>query len=137
MKLDIYLHFKGNAREVLDFYGKVFNTRADQMFTYGDAPADPDHPIPEGYADKIMHTSIDIAGVKVMFADVHPGIELTVGSNVALVANAKDAEEAKRIFNSLNKEATVLVPLAKSYFNEAYGMLIDKYGIHWTIGVEL
>jgi len=137
MKLNVYLHFKGNTREVLDFYGKVFSTNPDQIFTYGDAPPNPDHPMPDGYDDKIMHTSMDIAGVKVMFADVNPAMELTVGDNVALVANVKDAKEAKKIFDSLNVDATVLVPLAKSYFNEAYGMLIDKYGIHWTIGVEL
>jgi len=137
MKLDVYLHFKGNTREVVNFYSKVFNTSLDQTFTYGDAPPNPDHPVPDGYADKIMHTSMDIAGVKVMFSDVSPDMELAVGDNVALVVNAKDAEEAKKFFNSLNKDAAVLVPLAKSYFNEAYGMLIDKYGIHWTIGVEL
>jgi len=134
MKLNVYLHFKGNCREVLDFYGKVFNASPGQTFTYGDAPANPNHPLPEGYGEKIMHTSMDIGGSKVMFADVPLD---TPDDRVTLVANTTNADEAKRIWDELSEGGTILMPLEKSYFNEAFGMLIDKYGVTWNVAVDL
>jgi len=135
MQLTVYLYFQGNCREALAFYGKVFNTSPSHIVTYGDAPGDPDNPLPEGYADKIIHTTMNLGGISVMLSDGFPGWEAEIGNHIGLVVNATDADEAKRIFDALQEGGQVFMPLGKTFFSEAYGMLTDRFGVLWNISV--
>ena len=137
MELKIHLHFQGNCQEALDFYGRVFNTSPGHIVTYGESPTDLNHPLPEGYSDKIMNTEMDIAGIKVMFSDGFPGWEAITGNHVTLAVNTKDILEANRIFDGLQEGGTVHMSLGKTFFSEAFGMLTDKFGVLWHIGVSI
>ncbi len=46
MSVHAYVNFDGNCREALDFYRQVFGTEAHKIMTFGDAPPDPEFPIP-------------------------------------------------------------------------------------------
>jgi len=135
MKLTVMLYFQGNCAEALDFYGKAFDTSPNHIVTYGDAPTDPDNPLPEGFADKIIHARMDMAGLQVMFSDGFPGWEANIGNHMSMTAVAADAAEAQQIFEALQDGATIHMPLGKTFFSEAYGMLTDKFGVMWNISV--
>ncbi|MCL2606897.1 MAG: VOC family protein [Coriobacteriia bacterium] len=135
MKLTVMLFFQGNCREAMDFYGKIFTTSPSHVVTYGEAPADPDRPLPEGFTDNIIHARMDMAGLQVMFSDGFPGWEANIGNHMSMTINAKSVEEAQDIFDSLQEGATVHMPLGKTFFSEAYGMLTDKFGVMWNISV--
>ena len=137
MQLKVHLHFMGDCQEALDFYGKIFNTSHGRIVNYGESPSDPNNPLPEGYADKIMNTEMDIAGFTVMFSDGYPGWEAVKGNHVTLTANTNTVDEATRIFSGLQENGNVLMPLGETFFSEAYGMLIDKYGVLWHIAVAI
>ena len=135
MKLTVYLHFQGDCREALAFYGEVFKTSPGPIVTYGDAPASPENPLPAGYGEKILHTTMEIGGVQIMFSDGFPGWEATKGNHMALTLNAQDAGEAKRIFDGLQAGGAVSMPLGPTFFSDAYGMLTDKFGVLWHVSV--
>ena len=56
-KLEAYLHFDSNCREVLDFYRSVFAWDDLILQTFGDGP--PEMGIPESDHHKIMHVTLE------------------------------------------------------------------------------
>ena len=49
--MDIYLHFKDQAAEVIAFYETVFETEPAQIRTVGQRPQDDEQPIDDGLKD--------------------------------------------------------------------------------------
>jgi PhnB protein len=43
------------------------------------------------------------------------------------------AAEADRLFNALVEGGTVTQPLTKTFFSPRFGMLADKFGVHWIV----
>jgi len=135
MKLDIHLHFQGNCRQALDFYGNIFGVSPEGLVTYGDAPADPSQPLPEGYAENILHSALEIAGIRVMLSDGFPGWQGIAGNQVTLSLNFNNTAQAETMFKALQQGGEVHMPLTKTFFSEAYGMLTDQFGVLWHIAV--
>jgi PhnB protein len=46
------------------------------------------------------------------------------------------AAEAKRIFDALAEGGNVTMPLQKTFWAEAFGMLVDRFGTSWMINVN-
>ncbi|MDT2597511.1 VOC family protein [Enterococcus dongliensis] len=134
--MDIYLHFNGQAAEVLAFYEDVFKTSA-QIMTFGQMPHDDNFPIDDAIKDLIVNSNLKINETNVMIADSPESLAppLVVGNNMALVFNAKTAEEALDIFQRLAENGTILLPLEKTFWAEQYGMVKDQYDIIWHINL--
>jgi PhnB protein len=45
----------------------------------------------------------------------------------------KDAAEAERVFSALAENGTVQIPLQETFWAIPFGMLVDRFGILWTI----
>ncbi len=50
-----------------------------------------------------------------------------------VMLNIPSAEEAERIFNALSESGSVQIPLQESFWALRFGMLVDQFGIPWTI----
>lgn len=50
-----------------------------------------------------------------------------------MCVNVDSTDEAKRIFGALAAGGQVQVPLDKTFFSEAWGMLVDRFGIPWMV----
>ena len=135
--MDIYLHFKDQAAEVIAFYEKVFETEPSQIMTFGQMPQDDEHPIDDGLKDLVMNSNLKINDTNVMISDSPENLAppIIVGNNVALVYNAKTTEEATDIFQQLAENGTILLPLEKTFWAELYGMVKDQYGVIWHINL--
>lgn len=129
-KLGIFLAFDGNCADVLEFYGKVFDTKPGRMMKYSDAPEGSKMP---GLDEKIMYADMIIGGENVMFSDVPPGGSHVAGSNFCLNYSAVDSDKVHRIFNALADGGTVKMPPQKTFFSELYSMVVDKFGITWNV----
>jgi len=129
-KFGIFLAFDGNCAEVLEFYGKIFDTKPGQAMKYADAPGGSQVP---GYDDKIMFADMVIGGENVMFSDAPPVNPYVPGNNFCLSYGSKDSEKMHRVFDALAEGGTVIMPMGKTFFSELYGMLTDKFGITWNI----
>ena len=67
--MDIYLHFKDQAAEVIAFYEKVFETEPAQIMTFGQMPQDDEHPIDDGLKDLVMNSNLKINDTNVMISN--------------------------------------------------------------------
>lgn len=136
MSVSIYIYFNGNCREAVDFYAKSFRVEKQPVMTFGDIPANPAHPIPEGANDLIMHTFLVIHGTKFMFSDVLPGLPFMAGNHVSIVINSKDTEEIEDIYRKLIKGGKATMELQETFWSKCYGSLTDKFGIDWQLSYD-
>jgi PhnB protein len=45
--------------------------------------------------------------------------------------------EAKRVFDALAEGGKVTMPLEKTFWAEAFGMLVDRFGTPWMVNGNL
>ncbi|MGZ0049461.1 VOC family protein [Brevibacillus gelatini] len=131
MPVHAYLTFNGNCREAVQFYAQVFQTEAPQIMTYGEAPQDPNYPLPEEAKNLVMHTRLLISGSPVMFSDAFPGMPYSAGTNFSLAVISDNQDELKGYFDKLKEGGTVRMELQETFWSKAYGSLVDKFGIEW------
>lgn len=133
MSVDVYLNFNGNCREAAEFYAEVFGTEKPQIMTFGEAPPNPDYPLPENAKNLVMHTRLDIDGSNVMFSDVFPGAPFVAGNNISLAFVNKDEEKIRSVFHKLKEGGAVKMELQETFWSKCYGSLKDQFGIEWQL----
>lgn len=126
-----YIAFRGNCREALDFYKQALGATELYAQTYGDSPMED-----MGSPDAIMHATLDIGGSHVMFCDDFHSPNFTTGGNISLAIGLNDVDKAKEYFANLSEGGTVTMPLDKTFWAEAFGMLTDKFGINWMVNCD-
>lgn len=129
-----HLNFRGNARDALNFYHKVFG--GDKaVVTYGDAGAAQD----PSAADQVMWGQVVSAGgFHVMAYDVPSFMGYEPGENAFFVSvRGHSAEEIMPLWNGLSEGANVVVPLAPAQWSPLYGMLKDRFGVVWVLDVAV
>ena len=128
-----YLFFEGRTEEALAFYQKALGAKLEMMMRNRESP-EPPPPGMNAPAEKIMHASILIDGARVMASDgMCSGKPNFQGFSLAVTA-ASEAE-AKRKFNALADGGKVTMPLTKTFFSPAFGMLTDRFGVGWMVMV--
>lgn len=131
MRFDVFLNFDGDCRDALAFYTEVFKLEIPtNIMTYDN---NPQGSFGEGNEGRILYASLPIFGSNVMFSDCPAGSYYVKGTNIALTLGTQDEAEIARIFNAFAESGTVLMPLAKTFFSEFYGMVTDKFGITWQL----
>ncbi|MDQ0196616.1 VOC family protein [Paenibacillus wynnii] len=133
MALDVYLNFNGNCRQAVEFYAEVFEAEKLHIMTFGEAPPNPEFNLPEEAKDLVMHTHLNIMGSTVMFSDVFPGMPFTAGNNISLTIVSKNTDEIKSLYGKLKEAGTVSMELQETFWSKCYGMVTDKFGIHWQL----
>ncbi|MGD9562850.1 MAG: VOC family protein [Pyrinomonadaceae bacterium] len=125
-----YIAFKGNCKEAIDFYKCALDAELLYSQTWGDSPmSEP------GLEDMIMHATLKVGGSHIMMCD-DPRSETPAASNISLAVGLNDVETAKRLFNNLSDGGSVTMPLDKTFWAEAFGMLTDKFGINWMVNCD-
>ena len=133
MQIQPYLFFDGSCEQALQFYQRTLGAKVELMMRYKDNPEPPPPGmVPPGYDDKVMHATVRIGDSTVMAAD-----DCTGGSpkpqGYALSLNAADPAEAKRRFDALADGGEVTMPMQKTFWSPAFGMLRDRFGVHWMV----
>jgi PhnB protein len=54
----------------------------------------------------------------------------------SLSLTAKDSGEAERLFSTLAEGGQVQMPLGKTFFSPAFGMVADRFGVSWMVVVQ-
>ena len=133
MRLEMFFFFDGNCCEAVEFYAKVFKTKVRNLMTYNEAPADPNNPIADSDKNRVVYAGILLDNMTAMFSDVPSGSGFKAGNNISPTISTNDKEEVKRIFSELSIGGEVYFELAPTFFSELFGMVTDKFGIHWQI----
>jgi len=132
MKLHPYLIFNGQAREALIFYTQALNLTHGEINVYGNSPLT--H-TPE-QKEWIVHADLQYQGETIaMFAD-SIDTPLSNNPNIHISLNYDNLTEMEKGFIQLAKGGKITMPLEKQFWNATFGMLTDKYGLHWMMNFD-
>ncbi|MEX2209976.1 MAG: VOC family protein [Patescibacteria group bacterium] len=126
-----YLSFKDSkTKEAMEFYRGIFGGEL-KMQTFGDTPMD----FPEEKKALIMHASLEGGAMNLFASDGAKDEDYVAGTNVNLSINGSDEQKLREYFDDLSEGGTVTMPLEKAFWGDLFGMVTDKYGIHWMVNV--
>ena len=132
-----YINFNGNAEEAFNFYKSVFGGEFAKIMRFKDL-SNPEFPVSEKEANKIMHIALPI-GKNILMANDVPEImgqvnEIENRSKISISAESK--EEADKLFNGLSAGGQIEMPIADSPWGSYFGMFRDKFGIEWMVDFD-
>jgi PhnB protein len=133
--LNPYLIFDGNAREAVHFYEKALGGKVIGIMTFGDMPADPNHPLTDDMKDRVMHALLKVGDADLMFSDTFPGMPYQPGDTVQIAIHPQDQARAREIFAVLEDGGQVVMPLQKTDWSPLYGIVKDKFGVTFQVNV--
>jgi PhnB protein len=126
-----YIAFKGNCREAIEFYRRALDAEVLFTQTVGESPM-----CDMGPAENIMHCTIKVGDSMIMMCDDSRPDAAAAGGNISLAIGLNDPERAKKVFGNLAESGSVIMPLEKTYWADAFGMVTDKFGVQWMVNCE-
>ncbi len=130
MQVQPYLFFDGRCDEALEFYNKAVGAKVEMLMRFKDAPDQ--SMISPGSAEKVMHAAVRLGDTQVLMSDGRnagrPNFE---GFGLAISADSET--EADKLFAALAEGGQATMPMAKTFFSPRFGMLTDKFGVHWMV----
>lgn len=131
MTFNPYIYFDGEAEAALRFYNEVFDVSDLTLMRYHEAPEGEGLP----KSDRIMYGHIMLGDACLMASDVMPGMEAVPQQAVSINHSVPDFETGKALFEKLLEGGAVTMPYEPVFFSKGFGMVKDKFGTHWMIGV--
>jgi len=126
-----YLSLEGRAEEAIEFYKKAVGAKVTMMMRNKESPEQMPG-MPPNSGDKVMHSAMAIGDSVVMATDGmmsgNPKFE-----GISLTIDVKSDADAKKYFDNLAEGGQVSMPLGKTFFASSFGMLRDKFGVHWMV----
>ena len=135
-----YLTFNGNCEEAFNFYKEVFGVDFQYVGRYKDIPASDRQNFPTIEDKKIMHISLPISKETILMGCDSPepsGQTVTFGNNISLSVSTDSKGNADKIFNGLCVGGQVKMAMNETFWGAYFGVVTDKFGIHWTVSAEL
>src|SRR5262249_49327957 len=132
-KIDSYLFFDGTCAEAMKFYEKTLGAKLEMMMKASESPmADK---TPPGERDKIMHARLSLEdGRSLMASDWGgPGGPYPGMKGFAISLGYTKVADAKRVFDALAKGGKVTMPMDKTFWSQAFGMCVDRFGTPWMV----
>jgi PhnB protein len=135
LSINPYLNFAGNTEEAFNFYKSVLGGDFTTLQRFKDTP-DTAGRIPEKEKNMLMHVALPVGKSNTLMAGdalESMGHTFTQGDNIHLSLEAESKDEATKVFNGLAAGGTVKMPLQDTFWGSHFGMLKDKFGIHWMV----
>ena len=132
-----HINFNGNAEEAFNFYKSVFGGEFAMIMRLKDI-SNPEFPVAENDANKIMHIALPIGKNILMGNDVPESMgQVNENENRSKISvSAESREEADKLFNGLSAGGSVEVPISDSPWGSYFGMFRDKFGIEWMVDFD-
>ena len=135
MSIQPYLFFNGRCEEAIAFYGEALGAQLIMKMRFDENPQPQPMPLPEGWGSKIMHCALQIDDATLLASDAMSN-EGTRFDGFTLSLNAADAAQAEQRFKALSAGGQIRMPLGKTFWSPCFGMLTDRFGVGWMIGVN-
>jgi PhnB protein len=139
MRIEPYLFFQGRAEEAIGFYKNAVGAEVVMTMRFKDNPdaggAGCPPTSPE-MGEKIMHSTLRIGTSQLMVSDGQcQGKANFDGFSLSL--SATNPAEAERFFKALGNGGQIIMPLGKTFFSPAFGMVQDRFGVNWMVIVPV
>jgi PhnB protein len=131
MQLVPYIMFNGQCEEALNFYAKALDGEIKGLMRFEGSPAEQ----MSADKEKILHASLEAKGITILASDGDGAPK--DGGMVHLSCDFNDADEQERVFHALSEGGKVTMPLENTFWGARFGMLTDKFGIHWMFNLDL
>jgi PhnB protein len=130
-KLNPYINFKDNARDAMEFYKTVFGGKLT-ISTFKDFHA----PVEENEGDLVMHSVLEADnGLTFMASDTPTHMTYQHGTDMSMSLSGEEEDELRGYWEKLSEGAAVEQALEKAPWGDTFGMLTDKFGIHWLVNI--
>lgn len=125
-----YLTFDGNAAEAMKFYHSVLGGELTmQTFAEANMAKTPEE------KDRIVHATLKNDALTFMASDGMVGKPVKLGDNISMSISGKNQQWLGGVFEKLGQGGRVDMPLAKQFWGDTFGMVTDKFGIHWMVNI--
>ena len=131
--LNPYLNFRGSTREAMEFYQSVFGGELT-LSTFEELGGE----VGDDEKSLIMHSQLTTpGGLTLMAADVPKHMSYSAGENANSVSISGDDDATLRgYWDGLTAGATIQEPLTVAPWGDAFGMFVDRFGIHWLVNIS-
>jgi PhnB protein len=129
-----YLSFDGRCEEAIEFYKRALGAEVQMLMRYKDAPQEQQCMISPGSGNKVMHACLRIGETQVMASDGRCAGNPNFHGFCLSLSLANEAE-AEKVFAALGDGGKVSMPLGKTFFAKTFGMVDDRFGMHWMVVV--
>jgi PhnB protein len=129
-QLNTYLFFDGTCADAMRFYERTLGGKLTLM-THAESPMAAQ--TPPGSADRIMHARLDFDGGMLMASDSMAGQPYEGMKGFSLSLIYPTAAEGRRMFDALAQGGRIIMPIEKTFWAEAFGMLVDRFGTPWMV----
>jgi PhnB protein len=131
-QLNAYISFNGNCAEAMQFYETALDGKLEALMKNSKSPMAGQ--LPPGSADLVMHAKLVLDNGVLMAGDAMPGCSVYEGmKGFSLALTYPDASQARDVFSRLSEGGKVTMPLESSFWADAFGMLVDRFGTPWII----
>jgi PhnB protein len=125
------IYFPGLCAEAISFYRDVLH--ADVLFQLTAIPDSPPQFLEPGSPGKIIRAGLRVGDTVVYFSEGHHPDQAPAFAGFSMNLHVDSAVEAARILQALGEGGDVRVPLRPTAWADAFGAVIDRYGLHWMI----
>ena len=136
-KLNPFIFFGGNCREVMEFYRGIFCGNLS-LNTYAESPPGA-HSDPKAHSEemksKIMHARLEGEVIILGSDNPHNNAEKNSGQ-FSLSLEGSDKNQLSSYFEKLSEGGIVLSPLQEQFWGVIFGMVTDKFGVTWMLSIE-
>jgi len=131
MNIRPYLTYQGTCGEAIELYKKTFKTDVLQLMRFSDIPSNPQHPIPEGFKDKIVQATMKFGDDFIRLSDCPGKLNAPESGRISLAIET-NVDEIKYAFAVLAEEGRIAIPLAETFYSPCAGVVFDKFGVMWN-----
>lgn len=130
MKLKLQLVFPGTCEAAFNLYKEAFNGEIAFLFRKSE---DKSIQVSQQEGEEISHVVLKTKYFELGGQDADNGQTVNGGNNAKQVLVFTDLHELHRTFDLLSEGGDVVTSLEKTFFSDAIGEVVDKFGIRWLI----
>jgi PhnB protein len=134
MQIQPYLIFNGRCDEALAFYKKAVGAEVGMLMRYKESPVPTESSA--AWANKVMHAAFSVGSSTLFATDGREQGEDRKFEGFMLSITAADAAEARKLYAALAEGGKAEMPIEKTFFSPAFGMLTDRFGLRWMVIVQ-
>lgn len=120
----------------MEFYRDIFEAEVVGVRTFDELHENPAFTILEEAKNRVFHAHLNIGNTELLLSDTFSGQTVEAGTNMDACVTLQNAEKAKEVFEKLQADGEILMPLTPTDWSPAYGQVKDKFGITWQISTN-
>ena len=127
-----HLNFDGNCAEAMQFYASIFHATETRVMLYSDVPEGERMPP----SNRVVYSHIMVGENCLMGSDYPLGMQAKPQESVSVNHPVADVETGRKLFDALAEGGEVTMPFEATFFSAGFGMVRDRFGTKWMIGVS-